>query len=497
MSKQRLSPSTAQLVLSAISGVAAILALYGDILAQATPVGLDGYYYVLQVEALLRDGAPQYPTPFLFPALLMTGVSVLVGDATMGIKIFALVIAAALSVAIFVAVRRGTGSAFAGALGQLIWIVHTSTAYYVVEYINNMFGLAMFALMVLADIHARQDPHQAGGAAWYIRVAAGGAAVVSHRMSAGLVLLYFAVKLLLRYARGSHLLALATWVLPLFTLVVMALQQGFAPPGMRVAVARELSSVPFRELFAPSILFGTVLLISTIVPIALDAVRQARSRVALGVPRLEWLALSGVVVLVLLNPWLKYDTGLQSIAARLRLAEGVFLGLLLPVSLTIRWRQDPRRRLLLVGALIVVVALFRTGRSPAGSRATFLDQQSQMLREVNDLRRELPQGSVIVAQHGFEYAITHRLGMDAVSGRESLSHVPADRVWWLLRRSEAGTRLAKPESLVGQQWMLVRDDVCAKWLSELPVGERSLVIGNNPFHLGRYLRYHRRDPLGS
>lgn len=96
----------------------------------------------------------------------------------------------------------------------------------------------------------------------------------------------------------------------------------------------------------------------------------------------------------------------------------------------------------------------------------------------------------MVAQHGLQYAITHQLGLAAVSGRETVTGVPAHRIWWLLRGVAGASGSPGLHAFSGRKWMVIRDDACLQWLQKMPVAERSLVIGNNPFHLGRYLRYH-------
>lgn len=366
-----------QVAVAATCGIAAVLACYGLIIRHDTPVGLDGYHYVLEVESVLRDGWSEFWSPFKLPIYLMALAAALVGDTMLGIRVFALLIAAVLSVIVFVIVRQQTSSWLAAASGQAICILHSSMAFYIVEYVNNLFGVVMFALMVLAQMRGHTGDRPRRRFVTITAVAAGVLAVVSHRMTAGLVLLYAAAKVLVRHGNPARLYSIAAWSIPVLTAVIMVAHHALATSNLGVRIGRELSPVPFQELFAASTLPGSLLLVCAAVPIVRQYLEHACEQ---GTDRSvwpEWIALLVVVAVTAMNPWLRYGVGLQSIADRLRLAEGVFLSMLLPFGMTLVWRMYRPHRWVAVVAIVLALVVGVSGRVPAGIQPAFLAEQRE------------------------------------------------------------------------------------------------------------------------
>lgn len=145
------------------------------------PVGIDGYYYPVQVRSLLERGHLYYPSAPLV-LWLMTPVSALTG-AFAGPKIVAAAgTALAAAAAYFLGKRLAAGSRPAGLLSAAIVATSAQSFYLSTEFVKQGVGLT-FALAFLAVLGAALDrptrPRQLAAAALLV------ACILSHKVALG------------------------------------------------------------------------------------------------------------------------------------------------------------------------------------------------------------------------------------------------------------------------------------------------------------------------
>ena len=110
--------------------------------------GYDGWYYVLQVRALL-DGAPLFADRSLVFAPL-TALAALTGDAILGNKLAAIGFAAITAAAGAVAGWRWSGSRTAAAAAGMWWALSPLHLSLTAEFLKNSAGMAVLALLLAA-----------------------------------------------------------------------------------------------------------------------------------------------------------------------------------------------------------------------------------------------------------------------------------------------------------------------------------------------------------
>jgi hypothetical protein len=146
------------------------------------PLGVDGYYYPVQLRALLEDGSLHYPaSPLAF--WLMAPLAAWLGPVA-GAKLGAAIGGALVAVPAFGLGRRLGGSA-AGLVAAALATTSAGSFYLSVEFVKQGLGVTVGLAALWAIVWALEAPR-----AERLAVAAVGviAAVLTHKLAAGLVL---------------------------------------------------------------------------------------------------------------------------------------------------------------------------------------------------------------------------------------------------------------------------------------------------------------------
>jgi hypothetical protein len=88
-----------------------------------TAVGVDGYYYVLQVTQLSRTGRLYFPTYFPVQLSALTAVSHLVGDTITAVKGVGILLQIILAVGIFAIIRSTVRNIWLALLGSALAVI--------------------------------------------------------------------------------------------------------------------------------------------------------------------------------------------------------------------------------------------------------------------------------------------------------------------------------------------------------------------------------------
>jgi uncharacterized membrane protein len=161
------------------------------------PIGIDGYYYAIQLRGLVEDGALPYPaSPLAF--WLMWPLAALTDPIT-GAKLGAAIGGAAVVVPAFLVGRRLGG--VAGGLAAAVAAATTGGSFYLsFEFVKNGLGLTIALLAVWLALRAFERPARG-------RIAAAVAAVVAtaltHKLAAGFVVALLAPAILVAVRRRS------------------------------------------------------------------------------------------------------------------------------------------------------------------------------------------------------------------------------------------------------------------------------------------------------
>ena len=107
-------------------------------------VGADGYYYVLQVDALLKTHHLYFPTytPLVF--YFLAGLSILTRNAILAIKLGSIGFNVALSLCVFFLISSICRNRWLGFLGAAITSLSGMHFYMIAEFIKNLAGVTLF-----------------------------------------------------------------------------------------------------------------------------------------------------------------------------------------------------------------------------------------------------------------------------------------------------------------------------------------------------------------
>lgn len=321
------------------------------------PLGVDGYFYPLQVRALLEHGALQYPaSPLTFWFMLPFAAAT---DPIAGAKLGAAIGPAVIALPAYALGTRLGRSRGAGLIAAVLASMTASSQYLSTEFVKQGFGLtigltALWLLLRMLDRPSRP------------RIALFGVAVVAtllaHKLAAGLVLV-FALPAIVEDARGRGalrgrrllymLIAAAFGLVVISVLGVIAPQRFMSPADLALLrLSHAEWSLPalalprFTLVFGHEAAFGVAAAITAMITLAIRAYdhKQFATRVvALGA-----IALAMIIAI----PWLAVDDP-QGLGFRLRLSAHVPLALCAAVATQL----IPRYRDAICAAISIVLAL--------------------------------------------------------------------------------------------------------------------------------------------
>lgn len=320
----------------AVLVIASFVARWRVLSASPFPIGIDGYFYPIQLRSLLATGHLAYPASplaFWLMAPLAAATDPIVG-AKLGAALFGALIALP---AYGVGVQLG-GRRVAGVAAAAVATWSAGSAFLTLEFVKNGIGLTVGLTALWLVLRAVEAPSR-------LRVAGalGGvvAAVLAHKM-AGAIVIGIAIPAVIAQAgagagpRRGHLLGYAVGGLAVLVLGLVIL--GLAAPERflsigDVALVRELwgpASWEAPALSTPGVTLAMgheALLgggLAVVAAIVLIRRRRATSSPSLGTTAAAWTIIGLALVIAL--PWLAV-TDPQGLGFRLRIAAFVPLAL--------------------------------------------------------------------------------------------------------------------------------------------------------------------------
>lgn len=435
------------------------------------PLGIDGYFYPVQLRSLLETGALQYPAaPLAFWLMAPLAAAT---DPITGAKLGAALYGALIAVPAYgVGARLGRGRG-AGLVAAALAARSAGSAYLTIEFVKNGIGLGVALAALWLLLRALEVPSRGRAAAAALAIAA---TVLAHKMAAGLIAVV-AIPALLAAAAGSGRLrgrrllyaigALATAALAV-AVAGLAAPQRFLSPG-DAALASGLLASDAQWDAGPLALghealagLGLALLTGLAltrpggraIAAATHAViprehvgpppRSSASPAALAAPpaggggapgdaAARW-AIAALAVAIGL-PWLDVSD-VQGLAFRLRIAAFVPLAL---VAATLAGRLTAwlRPRDLVLAALALALALHTPGDRDEGLVRT----HPALVTSIQAMAGKVPPGdTVIVPERHIAYMIAWYLRAHVSLRPEP---VPPERRWrvMLLKWIRAGSPL--------------------------------------------------------
>lgn len=447
-------------------------------------VGIDGYYYVLQVHELLTRGQLYFPTgtPLVFHVL--AALAALTGDAVLAIKIGSVALHLALCAGLYALVSDSTRSRWLGVLAASISAVSAMHFYMVAEFIKNLCALALLLWgwwAIVRSPRRRRAPWAIAALALFI------AAACSHRSAWALMSTMFTFHLLMRslltkgHFNRRKVLALLAAITLAISPAVVAAQPFVEVPGW---LGKEVLTRPRWPVNLGSP-FGLVemtalLLIS---PLTLFLLKRFPGYV---LPAPHFISVAGGValwsLLVTLNPFLNHDVRQLGVVGRLDHLMYVQLGILIPSLIWLISHVQRKALVILLPLTAMFVAASGISPLPKGLSPAYILNRSQMMLALHEHEQQLGPSPFIVARHGDEFVVTWVLGVPA---RHSFPNDTNGRtVYWLLHHVEQADLTNSMIVVTGEGddfcLAFVRHDELAPWLNTMTDAGKKRLLTYNP-----------------
>lgn len=471
----------------AVLTVLAVGLWYDAALLTRYPVaaGLDGYYYVLQVDALRDHGRLYFPTNTPLVLYALVGLSYLTGSTVLAIKIGSVMLHALLCLGICAVIISVTHRAWLGALGGFLAEASGLHVYMIAEFISYLGAVTLLVWCGWCAIRATQTRR----VVWvYASIGCLIAAVFSHRSALAMSVVTAAIISLLRWTAASHmtkwywpavlLAPLASWCAP----IILALQPlTLLPPGL----SGQLTTTPRWP--GDSSNFPEVLVLSVASPLALLLINRTRRQTMSLIPSLVLGSVALWSLTVTLNPFLAYDAKLLGLTWRLRSLAYIQVAVLVPGLIWLVFTTSKEAVPYVAAPALALAILSVRAPLPQGMRPYYLTNREQVIQNLPPHRQQLGPKPIIIARHGDQFVVTSTLGTPSQqTWPEDNQYQP---VYWLLHQVDG--RLLSPSMIVlatdndHSYTVLVDDNRLQQQLKSVTEDERLSLFAVNP-HLYKY-----------
>jgi hypothetical protein len=451
-------------------------------------VGVDGYYYVLQLDTLRNYGHLYYPTGTPLVLYILSGIRLVTGDSVLAVKVGSALLNALLCLGVYALVRSVTGRVWLGVFGFAVAALSSLHLYLIVEFVNSLGALSLLVWSAWGAVRALRTRSAKWAAFSAVLLLA---ALLSHRLIAPLVLLLVALAALTRPllstgedASGNRYAALSVLLLLFCAPAILAAQPLINLPQW---VRSEFLIVPRWPLRRFDAAEGCMLLFASAATLA-RAARGVRPR-GEKAARSFFATVALWALLVSLNPFLNHNTGFLGITGRLSSLFHVQAAILLPGSIWLLKSAGLRARLLVAALSLAALSVGLTAPLPFGATAAYLAARERLVSSLRERPAQLCQRALIIAPHGEQFVVT------AVGGVPAQQRPPSDAgagcTYWLLHRAPKAALLDVQNTLYeeedGSAAALVRGEDLGRLLGGMGGAERRRLLGANP-HLREALR---------
>lgn len=453
-------------------------------------VGIDGYYYVLQIDALKNDHSLYFSTRTPLVLYFLTCISYLTNDSVAAVKIGSVLLHVLLSLGILSLILSTTHNHGLGILGSALAASSGRHLYMISEFINALGGLTFLAWAGWFSVRWARTRRPK----WLVlAVLLLAAAALSHQLAIAVALIISVSVLIFLGLTSSRSHGIYTFVSVLAGIAIY-----FAPAVAKAQAAvdipdrlrTELTAIPQWPI-SQGYLPETVML-AVLAPVALILL--------LGPMRIRAQSVEGSLfglvaiwsLLVTLNPFLNESNGWTGIVGRIRGLAYIQVALILPGVIWLALSMRPRLIPYVLAALPPFVIFAVLAPLPLGLRREYLVRRTQLARQLTFYKGKVAPESLIIASHGDQFLVSSIIGI--TSQRLTPPIITHRSTYWLLDAPK--DRLTNLESVfvvehVASRTFLVEEQSLNSYLQSADdVDKRTLLIYNR--HL--MIAYNRGGP---
>ncbi|HEY0100633.1 MAG TPA: hypothetical protein VGB76_16930 [Pyrinomonadaceae bacterium] len=450
-------------------------------------VGVDGYYYVLQVENLHDRGTLFFPNSTPLVIYLLVALKFFVSSTVLAIKVGSFLFHLALAAGVFALLKTLTRSRMHAMCGTLIIGASSVHLFMLSEYIAHSGGLALLVWGAYFTVRAVRT-----GNTWW----KGGAVIalvlasLSHRscifMIAVLAVMLFIYHLIMTPVRVNRRRTLTAGAVGLAFFISPLVFAGQTFVALSPEVRDESLASPGLSFGRVAILEKCLLLLCSLLFLVISF-KHSRRRQTFVYKVLG--TISVLSLLMTLNPFLDRSGGWLSASERISALAYIQLAILLP---GLFWLLSPSvgrlARPLCVASVICFSAFSLVISLPYGLRDDYLHDRIRLIKSLTEQRQALTHLRRVIAPHGEQFVITYSLGVPAqqrVTPGEDLS-----TTHWLLQHFDR-RNLNSVEGVIvldeQQSTFIVPDKHLDAILRAMPLWEGLELTKANPHLIDRIL----------
>ena len=428
----------------------AILLDVGVVFSSELPVGIDGYYYLSEVNSLSHTGSLSSGSLTPVTRYYLTGLALLLGNPVAGIKIGAVSLHLLVSLGVAAIVRELTVNRLASIFSLIIVVFSGLHRYLIVEYVNYLGAIAFLTWTMYFGIRFIQNRNKQlfafFGCVTY--VFALGSHVAALPISLGFIVV-FAISLILlsdtSFGNSKMVAIIAGMVLLFFVPCIISIQTFFPLPN---EWSYEVSASP--RFPATLSTFPDLLILLGSSALIFVGEFLFRLRISERIPRACLLALALTCVLVSLNPFISSAFGFATIGGRLRLLAYIQAAILVP---GVVWLLSEKFKRIHWYVAIVVIPLMVwsfVNPLPIGAQPAYLERRERLIEGLKANSLQLGPNPIIIAPHGEQFVVTYVTGLP--SQQRYPKEAGYDSVFWLLN-------LVPPTFIDSSMQMIAKDKV--------------------------------------
>jgi hypothetical protein len=435
-------------------------------------LGIDGYYYVVQVNTILSQGHLYFPFESVPLHYLMALVSLLLGDTVLAIKLIAISLHALLAAGVFGIVKQLTSSRWLGFVGVVLVSFSDLRYFMITEYLKYLAAVVLLSWALYSLIRLLRSRR----IGWLLLILCLiGLASFTHRSTLGLLAIFCQAALLsgLLLITNNKLLRFCGWLLLVIFLLLPSLiiLIGLDLP---VLIQREISFSPHWPLKRTAFVQAGVLLLVCPLLLLLTALYR-RSKPTLA--DFIGTALAVLTITWTVNPFLNSDAGWTSITGRLGGLSYIQLAILTPLLVWSIHRYFGGLRWYAF-ALFPLMVVSIHAPMPFGLDDEFLRRRTLIVERLSQLPRVWPEDSVIIAAHGDQFVVTAILG---IASQQSLPTRTYTSTFWMVDNLDR--KYVSEETIeVSSSIFILPTDSLLRVLEVMPSSEQGKLLNSN-YHL--------------
>ena len=438
-------------------------------------VGIDGYYYVLQIVSFNKFGDFYFPTNAPIALYFLSTLAFFTNDPIFAVKFGAVIFQVLLYSGIATLLQSVTRNAWLAVLGVFLASFSVLHLYFLSEFLNNLGALACLIWGAFGIVKTIQTKKKIWfGFAGLTLLAA----ILSHRSAVWIIAFAFFTVLFthlwLKYATSPKrafifgLLILVLFVFPL----ILAWQPFFSLPEWFSA---ELSKRPQNPFHSPVLMESLMLLIIGGVTLSILYAKPELLRESLA-----GLILISIVfwsVLFTLNPFLNHQKGISGIVVRLDALAFLQTAIAVPLLLFLLFFYSKKFCFTVSALLLSLLFLRWFAPFPVGLRTDYLQAREKLVRELPLMRSQICEKPFIIAQHGEQFLVTAILQVP--SQQKPPIETEYQCVYWLIHQDD--------------NFVLIEDSELRKTFEQLSIEEIQSRIRDNS-HLRELLESRLKKP---